>query len=254
MSRVGVLRFPGTNCDRDIWKSLEMTGHQPEWIWYENTFDPAEYDAYLVPGGFSYGDYLRSGALAALSPAVDSLKKANDLGKPIFGICNGFQILCEAGLLPGALMRNERGRFIDQWVDLKLANKSQWSPYEEGKVYRMPMAHADGRFFINDEGLQKIKANGQIWLTYEDNPNGSVADIAGLMNEKGNVVGFLNLPYFAKEKELRSEISAFLVTLINVYVAVAPGVTNIVTGGHHCLTVLARVVTVPRRTRTVVAV
>ena len=194
MKKVGVLRFPGTNCDRDIWKSIEMSGHEPQWIWFEENFDPNDYDAYLVPGGFSYGDYLRSGALAALSPAVESLKKANDLGKPIFGICNGFQILCEAGMLPGALMRNEKGRFIDQWVDLKLQNKSQWSPFEEGKVYTMPMAHADGRYFINEEGLKQLVTNKQVWLTYEDNPNGSVENIAGVMNEKGNVVGMMPHP------------------------------------------------------------
>ncbi len=194
MSRVGVLRFPGTNCDRDIWKSIELKNKTPEWLWYEDSFDPKAYDAYLVPGGFSYGDYLRSGALAALSPAVDSLKEAAELGKPIFGICNGFQILCESGLLPGALMRNESGRFIDQWVDLKLQNSSQWAPYETGKVFRMPMAHADGRFFINEDGLQSLKNNKQIWLTYESNPNGSVENIAGIMNEKKNVVGMMPHP------------------------------------------------------------
>ncbi len=194
MSRVGVLRFPGTNCDRDIWKSIEMKNKTPEWLWYEDSFDPKTYDAYLVPGGFSYGDYLRSGALAALSPAVDCLKEAAEMGKPIFGICNGFQILCEAGLLPGALMRNESGRFIDQWVDLKLQNTSQWAPYETGKVFRMPMAHADGRFFINEDGLQDLKNNKQIWLTYESNPNGSVENIAGIMNEKKNVVGMMPHP------------------------------------------------------------
>ena len=194
MSKVGVLRFPGTNCDRDIWKSIELKGKTPEWIWYQDTFDPKSYDAYLVPGGFSYGDYLRSGALAALSPAVENLKQAAEMGKPIFGICNGFQILCEAGLLPGALMRNQKGRFIDQWVDLKLNNKCQWSPFEEGQVYRMPMAHADGRYFINEEGLKELKAKGQVWLTYEENPNGSVGDIAGVMNEQGNVVGMMPHP------------------------------------------------------------
>lgn len=194
MSRVGVLRFPGTNCDRDIWKSLETKGYKPEWIWYEDIFKPDSFDAYLVPGGFSYGDYLRSGALAALSPAVESLKEAATIGKPIFGICNGFQILCEAGLLPGALMRNEGGRFIDQWVDLKVANKSQWSPFEEGQVYSMPMAHADGRYFIADKDFVELQNNSQIWLTYSDNPNGSVGDIAGVMNKEGNVVGMMPHP------------------------------------------------------------
>jgi phosphoribosylformylglycinamidine synthase len=191
---VGILRFPGTNCDRDIWKSIEMKNKKPEWLWYEESFKPEDYDAFLVPGGFSYGDYLRSGALAALSPAMESLKKADSLGKPIFGICNGFQILCEAGLLPGALMRNEQGRFIDQWVNLKLENESGWSPFEVGKSYHMPMAHADGRYFINEGGLKNLKDNQQIWLTYEKNPNGSVSDIAGVMNEKRNVVGMMPHP------------------------------------------------------------
>lgn len=194
MSQVGILRFPGTNCDRDIWKSIELKNKKPSWIWYEDSFDPKDFEAFLVPGGFSYGDYLRSGALAALSPAVESLKKANELGKPIFGICNGFQILCEAGLLPGALMRNESGRFIDQWVDLKLENNSQWSPFEQGQTYSMPMAHADGRYFINEDGLKDLKQKSLIWLTYKNNPNGSVADIAGVMNEKGNVVGMMPHP------------------------------------------------------------
>jgi phosphoribosylformylglycinamidine synthase subunit PurQ / glutaminase len=194
MSRVGILRFPGTNCDRDIWKSIELKGQKPQWLWYQDRFNPQDFDSYLLPGGFSYGDYLRSGALAALSPAMESLKEANELGKPIFGICNGFQILCEAGLLPGALMRNESGRFIDQWVDLKLENKSLWSPYKEGEKFSMPMAHADGRYFINEEGFKKLKSNKQIWLTYEKNPNGSVANIAGVMNDKKNVVGMMPHP------------------------------------------------------------
>jgi phosphoribosylformylglycinamidine synthase len=194
MSLVGVLRFPGTNCDRDIWKSIELKGQTPQWIWYEESFDPTAYAAFLVPGGFSYGDYLRSGALAALSPAVESLKQAAEQGKPIFGICNGFQILCEAGLLPGALMRNESGRFIDQWVDLRLQNASQWSPYGEGESFRMPIAHADGRYFINESGLQELHDKKQVWLTYTQNPNGSVGDIAGVMNEGRNVVGMMPHP------------------------------------------------------------
>ncbi|NQZ19716.1 MAG: phosphoribosylformylglycinamidine synthase subunit PurQ [Bdellovibrionales bacterium] len=194
MSKVGVLRFPGTNCDREIWKSIKLVGKTPEWVWYKDSFDPNSYDAYLIPGGFSYGDYLRSGALAALSPAMASVKEAAKMGKPIFGICNGFQILGEAGLLPGALMRNETGKFIDQWVDLKLENKSQWSPYSEGNWFRMPMAHADGRYFISEEGYRDLVDNGQVWLTYKDNPNGSVGNIAGVMNKEKNVVGMMPHP------------------------------------------------------------
>lgn len=194
MSKVGILRFPGTNCDRDIWKSIELKEKKPTWIWYQDSFNPKDYDAFVIPGGFSYGDYLRSGALAALSPAVESLKEADQLNKPIFGICNGFQILCEAELLPGALMRNEKGRFIDQWVDLRLENSSRWSPYQTGTEQRMPMAHADGRFFIDEAGYKNLVANKQIWLTYKKNPNGSVGDIAGVMNDRRNVVGMMPHP------------------------------------------------------------
>lgn len=194
MSRVGVLRFPGTNCDRDVWKSVELKKHQPQWVWFEDSFAADDFDAYLVPGGFSYGDYLRSGALAALSPAVESLKQAAQVGKPIFGICNGFQILCEAGLLPGVLMRNKTGRFIDQWVNLKVENESFWSPFAKGESFDMPMAHADGRYFINNQGLKSLQDNNQIWLTYSENPNGSIADIAGVMNKEKNVVGMMPHP------------------------------------------------------------
>ncbi len=194
MKKVGILRFPGTNCDRDIWKSVELKNQKPSWLWYQDHFDYKDYDAFVLPGGFSYGDYLRSGALAALSPVMESLREASLKGYPIFGICNGFQILCEAGLLPGVLMRNQEGRFIDQWVDLKLKNQSLWSPGEVGQTYRMPMAHADGRFFIQEESLKQIEDQNQIWLTYENNPNGSVADIAGIMNEKRNVVGMMPHP------------------------------------------------------------
>ena len=193
MKKVGVLRFPGTNCDRDIWKSLERKNKEPDWIWYQESFDPEAFDAYVIPGGFSYGDYLRSGALAALSAAMESLKKAAEKGKPILGICNGFQILCEAGLLPGVLMKNQSGRFVDRWVRLKLENKSRWSPFEEG-IYSMPMAHADGRYFINEKGLKELHDNGQIWLTYKNNPNGSLGNIAGVMNKQTNVVGMMPHP------------------------------------------------------------
>ena len=193
--RVGILRFPGTNCDRDIWKSLKLKGQDPHWIWHQESFDPLSFSAYIIPGGFSYGDYLRSGALAALSPAIESLKKASEKSKPILGICNGFQILCEAGLLPGALMKNRSGRFQDQWITLEFCNKSHWSPFGHGKKsFFMPIAHADGRYFIDENSLNDLKSNGQIWLTYRENPNGSVANIAGIMNKKRNVAGLMPHP------------------------------------------------------------
>lgn len=194
MKKVGVLRFPGTNCDRDIWKSLELKGHQPQWLWHQDRFNPQDFSAFILPGGFSYGDYLRSGALAALSPVMDSLGEAAQKGFPIFGICNGFQILCEAGLLPGVLMRNQGGRFIDQWVDLKIENSSQWHPSHVGQQLRMPIAHADGCYFIQEDGYRRLLDGGQVWLTYVNNPNGSVGDIAGVMNEQRNVVGMMPHP------------------------------------------------------------
>lgn len=194
MKRVGILRFPGTNCDRDVWSALEQKGCEPTWLWHKDRFNFKDYHAFLVPGGFSYGDYLRSGALAALSPVMSSLKEAGAKGYPIFGICNGFQILCEAELLPGVLMANSHGKFMDKWTTLKLANKAKWSPFASDINYRMPLAHADGRYYIDDNGLKKLQDNGQIWLTYMENPNGSLADIAGVMNEGRNVVAMMPHP------------------------------------------------------------
>ena len=194
MKRVGILRFPGTNCDRDVWRSVERAGHQPQWLWHGDHFSEDSCDAYVVPGGFSYGDYLRSGALAALSPVVKSLKSAAQKGAPVFGICNGFQILCEAELLPGTLMSNNHGKFVDKFVDLKLENKALWTPSEVGKTYRMPLAHGDGRYFIEDDGRKALEDNGQIWLSYGENPNGSVQNIAGVMNRNKNVVALMPHP------------------------------------------------------------
>ncbi len=168
---MGVLRFPGTNCDLDVFRAIEDLGHEACWIWYANPFEEREYDSYVIPGGFSFGDYLRAGAMAAQSPAMDSLKKAVKKGAPVIGICNGFQILCEAGLLPGALVRNEKLRFIDRWVELVDQNK---------EIYSLPIAHGEGRFYIEEDGLKELRDKDQIWLTYKDNPNGSISDIAGI--------------------------------------------------------------------------
>jgi len=122
-----------------------------------------------------------------------SLKEASEKGSPIFGICNGFQILCEAGLLPGVLLRNDHGQFLDQWTELELENSGVWSPHKKG-TYRMPLAHADGRFFINDDGVKKLEDQEQIWLRYKENPNGSVGNIAGVMNKSKNVMAMMPHP------------------------------------------------------------
>lgn len=194
--KVGVLRFPGTNCDRDVFEALEAKGRNPEWLWHADTFDAKTYDALFLPGGFSYGDYLRSGALAARSVAMRSVRESADRGVPVLGICNGFQILCEAGLLPGALIKNRGLRFIDDWVDLRLANSHSAfvAKSARGALARLPIAHADGRFVVEDDALKKLQDQGQIWWTYESNPNGAAADIAGVMNEKKNVAALMPHP------------------------------------------------------------
>lgn len=193
---IGVLRFPGTNCDWDIWKAVEWSGLTPKFLWHQDTFKVDDFEGFIVPGGFSYGDYLRSGALAAHAPAMQSLREADEKGFPIFGVCNGFQILCEARLLPGALMRNAGLRFIDQMVELKTQNSHRrfGAKLQPGQTTKMPIAHADGRYVIAADDLKKLQDNGQVFCTYVSNPNGSVGDIAGVMNEKKNVVAMMPHP------------------------------------------------------------
>lgn len=194
--RVGVLRFPGTNCDRDVWQAAEMAGDSPTWLWHADQFDARAYDVLYLPGGFSYGDYLRSGALAARAPVMKSVREAAKHGVPILGICNGFQILTEAGLLPGALIKNQSLRFNDDWVELEIraVHSNFGSSMRVGDRVRLPIAHADGRYFVEDDELKRLRDNDQVWLTYRQNPNASVADIAGVMNETGNVAGLMPHP------------------------------------------------------------
>lgn len=192
--KVGVVRFLGTNCDRDIWQAVEAAGDQPEWLWYQDQFDCKQYDAVILPGGFSYGDYLRSGALAAKSAVMNSVAEAAKSGVPVLGICNGFQILCEAGLLPGVLVRNEHCRFVDKWVDLHLRKSCPSWAQDKDSHCRLPVAHGDGCFYIDPEGLKRIQDQEQVWWQYQQNPNGSVFDIAGVMNEQGNVAGLMPHP------------------------------------------------------------
>lgn len=194
--KVGVLRFPGTNCDRDIWQAVELTGDEPQWLWYQDQFNPSDFDSFILPGGFSYGDYLRSGALAAHAPVMKSLKEAADKGYPVFGVCNGFQILCEAGLLPGVLTRNNHQKFLDTMVELKMenTNKRFGAALLPGQTVRMPIAHADGNYYAPESDLKAIEDNGQIFCTYVKNPNGSVRNIAGVMNKNKNVIGMMPHP------------------------------------------------------------
>jgi phosphoribosylformylglycinamidine synthase len=197
MSRsIGVLRFPGTNCDRDVYEAVQTAGLEPVWLWHLNRFDYKNYAALILPGGFSFGDYLRAGALAARSPVMDSVREAVIHGTPVLGICNGFQILCETHLLPGALVKNESLRFNDKWVDLifQNPNKAFGGTYKKNDIVTLPIAHGEGRFYAKHDELKKLWDDGQVWLTYKNNPNGSLDDIAGVMNKEKNVVGLMPHP------------------------------------------------------------
>jgi phosphoribosylformylglycinamidine synthase len=193
---VGVLRFPGTNCDRDVFKALEEMGFKTQWLWHQDHFEWQKFSALVLPGGFSFGDYLRAGALAARSQVIDSLKTAAEHGVPVLGICNGFQILCETHLLPGALVKNESLRFRDDWVEMEMQNPNKYfaATLSKGQTVRLPIAHGEGRFYATESELNKLFDQGQVWLTYKKNPNGALRDIAGIANAKGNVVGLMPHP------------------------------------------------------------
>jgi len=192
--KIGCLRFPGTNCDRDVFAFAEAKGHRPIYLWHLDQFEISSVEALIVPGGFSYGDYLRSGALASRAPMMKSVIEFAAAGKPILGICNGFQILTEAGLLPGALVKNEGRRFIDRWVDLKIENASPHFYKDGAKIIKLPVAHGDGRFYAPKDELSKIEDQGLVWMRYQDNPNGSLNNIAGVMNAQKNVVALMPHP------------------------------------------------------------
>lgn len=193
--KIGILRFPGTNCDYDIVEMVKAKSMTPVWLWHQDQFDPQSVDRVIVPGGFSYGDYLRCGALAAKSEVMKSVFEFAKKGRPILGICNGFQILCETGLLPGVLLRNQNLKFIDKWVDLQEENQNPYfNPKSSKKDIRLPIAHGEGRFYISREELKKIQDQNQIWLRYKEDINGSTERIAGIMNLEKNVCALMPHP------------------------------------------------------------
>jgi len=185
----GVLQFPGSCDERDAVQACEVVGGEARLIWHEDR-DLDGIDGVVVPGGFSYGDYLRAGAIARFSPAMEAVAELAAAGGPVLGICNGFQVLCEAGLLPGALLQNVELRFICKQVDLL---------GDDGAVLSIPMKHGEGRYYAPEEMLDQLEAGGQIAYRYADghNSNGSVRDIAGVRNERGNVVGLMPHPEHA---------------------------------------------------------
>jgi phosphoribosylformylglycinamidine synthase I len=203
-----VLVFPGSNCDVDMYKAVLDTIEQPvEYVWHLET-DLSKYDAILVPGGFSYGDYLRPGAVASLSPVMEQVKIAAEEGKLILGVCNGFQILTEANLLPGALRRNQRLKFHCDTIDLIVENNQTpfTLDYQEGETIRIPIAHGDGNYYCDQETLDQLEKNNQIVFRYKGtNPNGSISEIAGVINERGNVLGLMPHPERAVHKWLGTD-------------------------------------------------
>ncbi len=203
-----VLVFPGSNCDVDLYKAiLQIKGVTAEYVWHTDT-DLDCFDVLLIPGGFTYGDYLRPGALAGVSPVIASVKKAANSGKLILGICNGFQILIEAGLLPGALLPNQSLQFICDLVPVKVVQSRSpfTSSYERGDLLRLPIAHGSGNYYCDEATHQELESNGQIAFSFppENNPNGSVAGITGLLNKQRNVLGMMPHPERAVKQWLGS--------------------------------------------------
>ena len=195
--RAAVVTFPGSNCDRDMAVALEsVSGEQPIRVWHGDSALPDRLDFIALPGGFSYGDYLRSGAMAANSPIMREVAAAAQRGVPVLGVCNGFQVLTEAGLLPGALMRNASQHFICRTVDLTVENTDSLFTrgFAAGQNLRIPVAHHDGNYFADEETLDRLEGEGRVAFRYVENCNGSRRDIAGILNETGTVLGMMPHP------------------------------------------------------------
>ncbi|MCC5914651.1 MAG: phosphoribosylformylglycinamidine synthase subunit PurQ [Balneolaceae bacterium] len=210
---IGVIVFPGSNCDHDAYHAMKhIMNAETRFLWHKET-DLGDIDLLIIPGGFSYGDYLRSGAIARFSPIMQSVVDYAAAGKPVLGICNGFQILLESGLLPGAMLHNEQLRFICKDVHIRTESNGSLftSGMKKGQVFRIPVSHGEGNYFIDDNGLNELENNEQIAFRYcntegeitpESNINGSVSNIAGITNKGGNVLGMMPHPERAMEPVL----------------------------------------------------
>ena len=213
--KFGVLVFPGSNCDYDCYHAFKhVLNKDTEFVWHKE-HDISKFDCIVVPGGFSYGDYLRTGAIARFSPVMAEVQKHADKGKLVIGICNGFQILLESGLLPGAMLRNESLKFVCKYVTLRV--EATDTPFtlraKKGELLRIPVAHGEGNYFADTQALAELNKNQQILVRYADesgqltpeaNPNGSLENIAGICNKKRNVFGLMPHPERAAESELGS--------------------------------------------------
>ncbi len=194
--KVGIVVFPGSNCDEDAFHVVgQVLGHRPQMLWHKDHHLRGS-ELVILPGGFSYGDYLRCGAIARFAPVMEEVAAFARKGGPVIGICNGFQILTEAGLLPGALLQNANRQYICQDVILRTekARTRFTATLSPGERFRIPIAHGDGNYFIDDEGLKRLEGEGQVAFRYVGNPNGSRNDIAGIVNASGNVLGMMPHP------------------------------------------------------------
>ncbi|MCL2150681.1 MAG: phosphoribosylformylglycinamidine synthase subunit PurQ [Coriobacteriia bacterium] len=215
--RFGVVVFPGSTCEQDAVQACRSLGYQADYIWHTET-DLSGYDAIILPGGYSFGGYLRGGAIASHSPVMSSVASYASQGRPVLGICDGFQILCEAGLLPGLLLRNQNLRHIGKMVPIQVEESvCQWISHVPGTVLSLPLSHSHGDYYCDDLGLGRLEAKGQVVLRYcsEDGASSSVtSDIAGICNERGNVFGMMPYPERVTDGLVGSDGRSFFTSII----------------------------------------